>query len=58
MKPVRYKGARSDASINSIERRIEKDYRLPIGSVRLVHPSGRKARADGTVATLLKNWKD
>ncbi len=54
--PVRYRGARSDASVASIARRIERDYKLPRGSVALVRPKGRRARSDSSIGTLLKTW--
>jgi hypothetical protein len=54
--PVRFRGARSDASVGSITRRIEKNFKLPEGSVRLVLPSGYKAHADGKISNLLKRW--
>lgn len=55
--PKRFRVARSDATIEVIQRRIQKDYGLPVGSVKLVYPSGRKARADATVGALLRNWE-
>jgi len=54
--PVRFRGARSDATIGSITKRIERDYKLPEGSVRLVLPSGRYAHVDGKVNNLLIRW--
>ncbi len=51
--PVRYRGARADTSVASIVRRIERDYKLPEGSVRLYLPSGRRAHVDGTIQNLL-----
>lgn len=55
-KAVRYRAARVDASIKSIVRRIERNFKLPKGSVRLVLPSGRRAHADGKINNLLKRW--
>jgi len=54
--PVRFKGARVDASVESISRRIERDYKLPSGSVALLRPSGRRARSDCSIGTLLRQW--
>lgn len=54
--PVRFRAARSDATVGSIARRIEKDFKLPEGSIRLVLPSGRKAHVDGKISNLLKRW--
>ena len=56
MTPIRFKALRNDASIEAAHSIIENTFRLPIGSVKLVHPSGRKVRADGTVGSLLKSW--
>ena len=55
-KPKRYRVARRDARVGTITSRIEKDYGLPEGSVRLILPNGRKARVDGRIASLLRNW--
>ncbi len=57
MKPIRYKVFRSDASIESAQRTIETKFGLPRDSVKLVYPSGRKARSDSTVGTLVGNWE-
>lgn len=54
--PVRFRAARVDASIGSIARRIEKNFKLPDGSVRLVLPSGRTAHRDGKISNLLRRW--
>lgn len=48
-KPSRYRKARDDATIGSITKNAEKLFGLPKGSVKLVYPSGRKARTDSTV---------
>lgn len=56
-RPIRYKALRIDSYIPSAERTIERMLKLPVGSVRLVYPSGRKARSDVTVGALLRNWK-
>ena len=56
MKPIRFKVLRTDGSIASAQETIEKDLSLPSGSVRLVNPNGRKARADGSVGSLLRSW--
>ena len=56
-KPSRFRKAREDASIVSIQTTMEKKFGLPSGSVKLVYPSGRKARADSTVGLLKKRWE-
>lgn len=55
--PTRYRKARSDATIESIQRTLEDKFGLPSGSVKLVYPSGRKARADATVGSLVTHWE-
>jgi hypothetical protein len=54
--PKRYRKAKATAAVPSIERRIERDFGLPKGSVKLVYPSGRKARRDATMESLRKHW--
>jgi hypothetical protein len=53
---VRFRAARVDATVASIARRIERDYQLPKGSVRLVLPSGRRVHVDGKIENLLNRW--
>lgn len=55
--PVRFRAARVDATVGSIATRIERDYQLPEGSVRLVLPSGRKAHIDGRINNLIERWQ-
>lgn len=55
--PIRYRKLRDDASVGSAEKTIADDYGLPPDCIRLVLPSGRKARADKTVAALRKDWE-
>ena len=47
---------RIDASVASGQRSIEKEFKLPPGSVRLVLRSGRAARSDRMIKTLLEAW--
>ena len=54
--PIRYRSLRDDASIAAAEATIAREYNLPVGSIRLILPSGRKARTDKTVAGLRKDW--
>lgn len=49
-------GLRSDASVESGQREIERVFKLPEGSVRLLLPSGRPARRDKSVGALLGDW--
>lgn len=55
--PNRYRVARSDASVGSIEKRIEKDYGLPKGSIKITNPTGRDTRSDSRVGTLRNRWE-
>jgi hypothetical protein len=55
-KPIRYKRAKSDALVPSIQATIEKKFGLPAGSIKLVYPSGRKARSDSTVGAVRAHW--
>jgi len=48
MKPIRFKVLRVDSSIAKAQETIENRLGLPSGSVRLVNPNGRKARASTT----------
>ena len=48
--PVRFRAARVDATVGSIARRIEHDYKLPEGSVCLVLPNRRRAHVDGKIS--------
>ncbi len=52
----RFRKARDDASIGSVQRTAEKAFELPPGSVRIVLPSGRKAREDGSVGSLRSRY--
>lgn len=53
----RQRNARSDASIGSIEKNIEKTYGLPSGSVQINNPDGSNARSDQKIRTLKKKHK-
>jgi hypothetical protein len=55
-KKVRKNVLRIDATIAAGQRRIERTFGLPPGSVKLVLRSGRKARFDANVGALLRNW--
>lgn len=54
-KPRRFRNARSDASIGSVEKRIERDLGLPKGSVDIRRPDGRSKRNDASIASLKKD---
>jgi len=55
-KPTRFRKARGDASISTIQRTLERKFGLPEGSVKLFYPSGRKARSDSKMELLVKSW--
>jgi ribosomal protein L23 len=55
--PKRFKVARSDASIKSIQRKIEKIFGLPGGSVKLVKRSGKKADDGAKIKDFRDGWK-
>lgn len=52
----RYRGARVDGKVGSLEHRIARDYRLPPGSVMIVGPDGKDKRSDARVKSLLAEW--
>jgi hypothetical protein len=54
--PIRFRKARADATIQTLQAEIEAKYGLPTGSVKIVMPSGRKQRRDATVRRLKENW--
>lgn len=54
---LRHRRARSDCSVKTLERVIERVFDLPPGSVRIVRPDGRKMRSDAFVDRLRKLWK-
>lgn len=47
---------RVDCTIRSAERRIAEVFDLPKGCIRLVNPTGRKARSDKLIGALLRDW--
>lgn len=55
--PTRYRVARSDASVGTIRRKVEKIFGLPEGSVILCGPDGKALRRDAKIATLRKRWE-
>ena len=55
---VRFRAARSDASIESIRQKIEQTFGLPEGSVALCGPDGRPMRKDAFIRTLRRRWED
>lgn len=54
----RFKIARSDASVKSIQLSIEKVFGLPCGSVCLLTPENKKANPKSSIKKLRDNWKN
>jgi hypothetical protein len=54
---LRFRKAKSDGSIATLQRTLERQFGLPSGSVKLVYPSGRKARTDADVGALRQHWR-
>ena len=52
----RYRSARIDGKVGSLESRIARDYGLPPGSVMIVGPDGKDKRSDAKVKSLLAEW--
>ena len=57
-KPIRQRKAKADGSVGTLQKTIEKNYGLPAGSIKVVYPSGRKARIDADVGALRAHWKE
>jgi hypothetical protein len=55
-KPRRYRNIPSNASIEAARRSVAETLGLPIDSIKLVLPSGRKANYNATVETLRRWW--
>lgn len=53
--PNRIREARSDASVKSIEKSIEKAYGLPAGSVQINKSDGKNVRSDAKIGTVRKD---
>jgi hypothetical protein len=54
---IRFRAARSDATIGTIKQKIEEVFGLPEGSVTLCGPDGKSLRADTLISTLRKRWE-
>lgn len=55
---LRFKAARSDASVKTIQSEIEKVFGLPRGSVCLLNPDNQKAKATSSIKRLRDKWKN
>ncbi|MCI0378946.1 MAG: hypothetical protein L0215_15165 [Gemmataceae bacterium] len=54
--PRRVRDARGDAHVEAIEKKIEKAFGLPNGSVQINNPSGGDARGDKLIENLHKDF--
>ncbi len=54
--PIRFRKARSDARIGSVQVVIEKKLGVPVGSVIFVGPDGRPLRRNSTISRLKAKW--
>ena len=57
-KPIRYMAIKDNAFIKNVEKTIEKEYKLPTGSVRMVMSNGRDAPLNIRLRKLLKDWDE
>lgn len=55
---TRFKVARSDASIKTIQSNIEKVFGLPAGCVCLITPENKKANPRASIKSLRDKWKN
>jgi hypothetical protein len=53
----RHRKARKDVAIPALIKTIEKTYKLPAGSIRVVYPSGRRAGANATAGSVRSKWE-
>lgn len=56
LKAIRKTAMKDNAFIGNAERKIEKEYKLPKGSVRLVLSNGRDAPLNIKLRRLLRDW--
>lgn len=54
---TRFKIARNDASVNAIQKNIEKVFGLPRGSVCLLVPGNKKSNPRSSIKSLRNKWK-
>ena len=56
VRPLRSRAAKADGAIDRLARKLENDLKLPPGSLKLVLPSGRKARSTASIESLRNAW--
>jgi len=54
--PLRWRAARVDAKVGTIVQKIEKEYDLPRGCIKIVNPDGGTARSNKTIKRLLRDY--
>jgi hypothetical protein len=54
--PIRFRKARADAKIGSVQTALEDKLGFPYGCLQFVDPTGRKLRRNMKVARLRKMW--
>ncbi len=57
-KPRRFRNAREDARVGSLEKRIEDDYGLPSGSISIRNSDGSNTRSDKKIGNLKKEHEN
>ena len=55
--PIRFRKARSDATLASIQAVIARKLDIPPESLLLITPTGRKMRSNATVGRLRRDWE-
>jgi len=58
LKAIRMTAMKDNAYIGNAERIIEKEYKLPKGSVRLLLSNGRDAPLTWKLRKLLRDWEE
>ena len=54
--PLRVRSARGDAKVESIEKKVERTFGLPAGSVQINNPDGSDARGDKKIERLRSDF--
>ena len=52
----RFRDLRDNGTVGAAERRIERDYGLPKGSVCLLNPDSSDARSNKKIGSLRRDW--
>ncbi len=54
----RYRNARNDSSVGSMEKRIEHDYGMPEGSISIRNSDGSNARSDKKIHSVRNDYNN